>query len=230
MPASRVMPAIPKASRCHQARSQRTEQVLIDASLGLFLARGVDAVTVAEIAAVAGVAPATIYRRFGDKEGLLKETFRHFTDHALKMIESVPSSQPGRSFVSLIADVSVLVLRFSQANQRLLQSAYAKALADDFYAACLLELRGRIFTLLKQYFQHHSEQIRHPNPNVAIDFSLRQAVAMLSARIEAGRLEVGEGAISDALFVRELIRSILSYLQVPYTAAAIDKALTVRGL
>jgi len=230
MPTRRPVPDTPELPRSRQARSLRTEQALLDAALLLFLERGVEAVTVADIAAVAGVAPATIYRRFGDKEGLLKATFRQFIDNALQMIAQVPPTQPHRSFVSLIADVSVLVLRFSQTNQRLLQSAYAKALADDFYATGLVELRSRIFALLKHFFLHHAAQIRHPNPALAIDFALRQAVSMLSARLEAGKLEVGEGAMSDALFVRELLRSILSYLQVPFTAAAIDKALASRGL
>lgn len=213
-----------------QDRSRRTEQALLDAALSLFLARGVEAVTVSDIATAAGVAPATIYRRFGDKEGLLKEAFARFTDHALRILALAPAPRPGRSLVPLAADVAALVVRFAQGNRRLLRSSYAKALADDFYAARLLELRRRTFALLKQYFLGQAGEIGHPDPELAIDFALRQAVAMLSARLEAGQLEVDEGAISDAAFVRELLRSILSYLQVPYTAQAIDRALAARGL
>lgn len=213
-----------------QDRSRRTEQALLDAALSLFLARGVEAVTVSDIATAAGVAPATIYRRFGDKEGLLKEAFARFTDHALRMLALAPAPRPGRGLVPLAADVAALVVRFAQGNRRLLRSSYAKALADDFYAARLLELRRRTFALLKQYFLGQAGEIGHPDPELAIDFALRQAVAMLSARLEAGQLEVDEGAISDAAFVRELLRSILSYLQVPYTAQAIDRALAARGL
>lgn len=213
-----------------QDRSRRTEQALLDAALSLFLARGVEAVTVSDIATAAGVAPATIYRRFGDKEGLLKEAFARFTDHALRMLALAPAPRPGRGLVPLAADVAALVVRFAQGNRRLLQSSYAKALADDFYAARLVELRRRTFALLKPYFLGHAGEIGHPDPELAIDFALRQAVAMLSARLEAGQLEVDEGAISDAAFVRELLRSILSYLQVPYTAQAIDRALAARGL
>lgn len=221
-------PATPSRPAPRQDRSRRTEQALLDAALALFGRHGVDAVTVADIASAAGVAPATIYRRFGDKEGLLKEAFARFTTNALAMLEAAPQPPAQRGLVPLVADVAALVWRFSQTNQRLLQSSYAKALADDFYAGHLVALRRGVFELLHRQFLHHEREIGHPQPAVAIDFALRQAVAMLSARMEAGRLEVG--AIDDALFVRELLRSILSYLQVPFTAQDIDRALTARGL
>jgi len=220
----------PLRPTARQDRSRRTEQALLDAALTLFRERGVDAVTVGDIAAAAGVAPATIYRRFGDKEGLLREVYARFTAGALQMLDLAPAPKPGRSLVPLVADVAALVLQFTRTNQRLLQSGYAKALADDFYAAHMVELRAAVFALLKRQFLHYTPEIGHPQPELAIDFALRQAVAMLSSRLEAGRLEVGDGAIDDATFVRELLRSILSYLQVPYTAAAIDKALAARGL
>lgn len=225
-----MTPANPARPGPKQDRSRRTEQALLDAALTLFRERGVEAVTVGDIATAAGVAPATIYRRFGDKEGLLREAFARFTGEALQLLDLVPANQRQRSFVALVADIAVLTLRFSQSNQRLLQSAYAKALADDFYARHLVELRTRVFALLKDQLLHRAGEIGHPQPELAMDFALRQAVAMLSARLEAGRLEVGAGAMADDVFVRELLRSILSYLQVPHTAQAIDRALGARGL
>ena len=224
------MPSLPSRPAPKQDRSRRTEQALLDAALALFTERGVEAVTVGDIAAAAGVAPATIYRRFGDKEGLLKEAFARFTGNALTMLAAVPPPSPRQGFVTLVSDVAALTWAFSRSHQRLLQSGYAKALADDFYASHLLALRTRVFAVLKQHFMHRAAEIGHPQPALAIDFTLRQAVAMLSARLEAGRLEVGDGTMDDAAFVRELVRSILSYLQVPYTAPAIDRALAARGL
>lgn len=213
-----------------QDRSRRTEQALLDAALGLFRERGVDAVTVGDIAAAAGVAPATIYRRFTDKAGLEREAFARFVDRSLAMLEAAPPPRARGRFINHTAEATLLVVAFIRANQRLLQSAYARALSDDFYADRLVALRTRTFATLKAHFLVQAGDIAHPDPALAIDFVLRQAVAMLSARLEAGRLEVGAGAMTDGVFLRELLRSILSYLQVPHTALEIDRALAARGL
>ncbi|HET8706095.1 MAG TPA: helix-turn-helix domain-containing protein [Pseudomonadales bacterium] len=215
--------------RSQQERSRRTEQILLDSALQLFRERGVDAVTVGDIASVAGVAPATIYRRFGDKDGLLREAFARFVLDSLKMLELAPAVKHPH-FIQLVADVTALVLTFSRTNQRLLQSSYAKALVDSFYTEQLVTLRSRTVKMLKDFFLQFTDQIGHEKPGVAIDFALRQAMAMVTARMEAGQLEVEQGAIPDAVFVRELMRSILSYLKVSFTAQAIDKALRARGI
>jgi len=216
--------------RSHQERSRRTEQLLLDAALQLFRERGVEAVTVSDIATAAAVAPATIYRRFGDKDGLCREAFKRFVNDSLKMLEIVPAKKPKHDFIQVVADVTALVLVFTRANQRILQSSYAKALVEPYYAEQLVELRRRTLALLKQYFSHFIDLIKHDTPEVAIDFTLRQSMAMITARMEAGQLEVEQGALTDALFIRELLRSILSYLQIPFTIKAIDAALRASGL
>lgn len=213
-----------------QERSRRTEQALLDAALALFRERGVDAVTVADVATVAGVSPGSIYRRFGDKEGLLREAFARFVDSTAAMLEALPPPPRSLGVVALAAEITAQVVLFANANQRLLQSSYAKALSDAFYAERLVALRGRILERLRTQLRAHVDRIGHPEPEVAIDFALRQATAMLSARVEASRLEVGSSAMSDRVFLRELLRSLLAYLEVPATATAIDRALSARGL
>lgn len=211
-----------------QDRSRRTEQALLDAALGLFRARGADAVTVGDIAGAAGVAPATIYRRFTDKEGLQRVVFRTFIARATAMVDAL---QPGRrapGLVDLMAQVTAVVLAFTRANQRYLQSAYARALVDDDYAAGIRELRASVLASLRSQVRAHAAEIGHPEPALAIEFVLQQALAMLSARMDAGKLEVA--ALEERDFFRELLRSLLGYLQVKTDVAQIDAALARQGL
>lgn len=215
-----------------QHRSRLTEQALIDAALTLFRERGVHSVTVGEIAQRAGVAPATINRRFGDKEGLHREAFRVFLDRSLEMLATVEIAADAiagpRSLITLLAQVAAVVQGFSRENEPLLRSAYARALVDEGYASGLRELRGRVFALLRRQLLQHADEIRHPAPTLAVEFVLHQALAMLSARNDAGVLEVG--ALDDRDFHRELMRSLLGYLEVPSTAEQIDDALGGVGL
>jgi AcrR family transcriptional regulator len=52
-------------------KRRRTQEAIIDAALGLFEAKGYDAVSVDEIAAAAEVAPRTFYRYFPAKEDVI---------------------------------------------------------------------------------------------------------------------------------------------------------------
>jgi len=55
-----------------QDRSRRTMRRILDAAVRLFVAQGYEATTVARIAHEADIAPGSIYRRFSDKDALLK--------------------------------------------------------------------------------------------------------------------------------------------------------------
>lgn len=57
--------------------STRSAQVLIQAALDLIASRGVESLTLSQVAAHAGVSRATAYREFRDKDGLLSALARH---------------------------------------------------------------------------------------------------------------------------------------------------------
>lgn len=62
-----------------QARSRRTQRLIMDAGFEILEHDGADALTIAAVSKHAGVAAGTVYRRFGDKEGLLRELEEEFT-------------------------------------------------------------------------------------------------------------------------------------------------------
>jgi AcrR family transcriptional regulator len=58
----------------YERRTEAKKDKIRTAALELFSAYGAEKTSVSEIAAKAGVAPATIYNYFGSKEGLMKDT------------------------------------------------------------------------------------------------------------------------------------------------------------
>jgi len=58
----------------YERRTEAKKEKIRTAALDLFSAFGTEKTSVNEIAAKAGVAPATIYNYFGSKEGLMKDT------------------------------------------------------------------------------------------------------------------------------------------------------------
>ncbi len=62
---------------CLRADAARNRARLLEAAAGLVAAHGADAVTMEEVAAAAGVGKGTVFRRFGDRTGLLMALLDH---------------------------------------------------------------------------------------------------------------------------------------------------------
>jgi len=73
MPANQTLVESPFAPR--QARSRATAERLLAATVQILDGQGLDAALVPVIAAAAKVAPASVYRRFADKDDLLRSAF-----------------------------------------------------------------------------------------------------------------------------------------------------------
>lgn len=210
-----------------QERSRLTELALIDAAIRLFQLRGMDAVTMTDIATEAGVSPASINRRFGDKNGLERRAFRTFIDRALSMVGAMEPADSTGSLIDLLAQISMVVLRFSSVNQGYLQSAYARALVSEEYATGIRELRTGVLSLLRAHILRHVDEISHPDPSLAVEFVLHQAMAMVSARTDFSKVEVG--LLDEYVFFHELLLSLLGYLQVDCNARQIEEAMIAQG-
>src|SRR4051794_36586615 len=111
----------------HRAsRRERSRANVEQAALALFRARGYDAVTVEEISAAAGIGPATFYRYFGTKDGVLFAYQPALLGAIRDAVERVDVSRP--RLVQLL-DVLTDFATFLQAQSQ------AMAVRDDIVAA-----------------------------------------------------------------------------------------------
>ncbi|WP_411107830.1 TetR/AcrR family transcriptional regulator [Streptomyces sp. c-19] len=69
-----------------ERKKERTRQALSDAAVALFLERGFDAVSVAEVAAAAEVSKPTLFRYFPAKEDLALHRFADHEDEAARVV------------------------------------------------------------------------------------------------------------------------------------------------
>ncbi len=77
---------------CLRADAARNRARLLEAAAGLVAAHGADAVTMEEVAAAAGVGKGTVFRRFGDRTGLLMALL----DHGEKKLQAAFLGGPRR--------------------------------------------------------------------------------------------------------------------------------------
>ena len=79
-----------------ERKKAATRQGIADAALRLFLDRGFDEVTVAEIAEAADVSVTTLFKHFGSKEALL---FDEDTEQESELVAAVRDRAPGTDVV-----------------------------------------------------------------------------------------------------------------------------------
>ncbi|MGW3942994.1 TetR/AcrR family transcriptional regulator [Streptomyces phaeochromogenes] len=170
-----------------QDRSRRSQQDILKAGYALLEEGGVDALTVATVAERAGMAVGSIYRRFGDKEGLLLAIQHAFTENLQAEITQRMSVERLR----LLRDPAVAI------------AEAVGALTDAFQAH---EALLRVFLLLGTRHEavrtegsrvsvegnrHFADALRHtpvahPDPAAALDFAFRLAYAAIAHRITQG--------------------------------------------
>lgn len=76
-----------------------THRTIRRTAMGLFLERGFDAVTTAEVAEAAGVSPATLFNYFATKEDLFFGQVRQLEDRLTELVVTCP---PGQSILRVL--------------------------------------------------------------------------------------------------------------------------------
>ncbi len=115
-----------------QDRSRETEARLIAASLNLLRKGGLEAFTVPALAAEAGVAVGTLYRRFADKAALLQQVFE-------ALIAASETCDPQEPFPAKTTDIAEFV----------------DGMVSQLVVSCQTD--ARIFFALQQFARTHPD-------------------------------------------------------------------------
>lgn len=174
---------------------------------------GVDALTVAAVADRAGMAVGSIYRRFGDKEGLLLAIQHAFTDNL--QAEITQRMPPER--LRILRDPAVAI------------AEAVGALTDAFQAH---EALLRVFLLLgtrheavrtegsrvsiegNRYFAEtlRHTPIAHADPEAALDFAYRLIYASIAHRVTQGEFLESDRPLPWNELRSHLQTAVVSYL------------------
>ncbi|MFI1708862.1 TetR/AcrR family transcriptional regulator [Streptomyces griseoruber] len=193
--------------------SRRSEQDLLQAGYALLEEGGVDALTVAAVAERAGMAVGSIYRRFGDKQGLLLAIQHAFTENIQAEITERLSAERLR----LLRDPAVAI------------AEAVGALTDAFRAH---EALLRVFLLLGTRHEavraegsrvsvegnrHFAEALRHTpvahaDPEAALDFAYRLIYAAIAHRGTQGEFLESERPLPWTELRTHLQTAVISYL------------------
>ena len=141
----------PRDDRLRRAQVARTEQAIIDAATGLFLARGYTATTLASVAEAAQVGARTVYVRFGTKAALLKRVIDVAIVGDTQPVD-VLGRDPVRTAMTAPTAAQRITAMASAARQIMQRAGALFAVAQEAAA---------VEPLMTEYWQQGRQQTRH---------------------------------------------------------------------
>lgn len=211
--------APPLAHPTRQARSRKMVERLLAAARDVLAHEGLAAATVPRIARKAGVSVGAVYRRFPDKDALMRAVHDQVTRVAGELNramldperwEGVPPEDIARSVVH---GMTVSYLRSRGLLRALL--LYARTHPDPRFRRRAEAHTAATLDRIADLLLPHRARLRHPDPRRSIEFGLvSMAIVLqgliLSETIGANRWMPPEDELGD-----ELTRMFLGYLGLP---------------
>lgn len=197
-----------------QARSIETVTRLLDAAEKVLAEEGLDAATVPAIAARAGVSVGVVYRRFPDKDALLRAVWQRFL---VRQREQTTTTLAACSAMRIaLPDLVHALIRGSIEGHRRLRGLlralhqYSRAHPDKTFKRTAHELNRANTAVLTAIMLRNRDQIAHPDPERAIEFAMLVIASVIESVIIED--EGSHGLRAPDNLEQELTRMVLGYL------------------
>lgn len=200
-----------------QKRSRETLQRLLGATLKTLDEVGLAGATVPRIAASAEVAPANIYRRFKDKDALLRAAFLHLLKRANEGNREHLSAMVVRS--NLEETVKALMQEMIKPYRQhpLVMAAllhFVDSDTDQEFLTKALEIVRDNLNLVAAVLLVHKAEIQRPDPEAAARFAVLSATSSIEGiTMDPRGLWCSAMAMTDEELVGELAVACLAYLR-----------------
>jgi len=166
-------------------RRERRRRAMIDAAHRLFVERGLDAVSLADILRVSGGSLSTLYELFESKEGLLAAIIGEHRAEGLAIIDTIVAK--GRSPAATLGEIAeALLSEYARgATIGLMRLAIAESLRNPQFAHKMFEtahlpIVHRLTRLFDQWRQEGSARI--PDPHVAAELFIGLLIHSVQTR------------------------------------------------
>jgi len=204
-----------------QARSKESLKRLMRAARQILNEKGLDAATVPRVAARAGLSAGSVYRRFPDKDALIRNVIIDFVERAAASNEAVLT--PKLAKLGSLSDFVKWAVKTSLAahreNARMLRSIrqFMLTYPNATFNKKILELETRSVQRVADFLLLKRKEIHHPDPEKAVKFALMTLGFALQEIIVLDVLpEMQDPRLprNDDELARELTRMFLRYLGV----------------
>ena len=168
-----------------QARSRQTMERLLTATLAVIEEKGLAGVTIPGVAASAGLSPGSVYRRFDDKEAMIRIAFLRFLEWSR---ETNQASLGSDRLQALTLDEALLALSRGLVAQYRGRTGLLKALdqylevqGDSAFRERAVSIIEANLRLVIDALRPFHDRIAAADPERAITFALLSAITLIEA-------------------------------------------------
>ena len=207
-PAAAAAAALPP----RQARSQATEARILAAAEQLLGERGHEQLTIEDIAEHAHISIGAFYKRFRGKSSLLPLLLRRVQDAQTERIRSF-IALPEAQQASLRQRIEMLLQKFSQAQREqreLFRALLVGSWSEDAQSVLNDPRSGELLQELLNWLAARREEVRHPQPDLALSLGLFTALTSVQAAVLFQRLPP---SLPVEAYCAEVTRMFCSYLE-----------------
>jgi AcrR family transcriptional regulator len=172
---------------------------------------GAEALTVAAVAARAGVSVGSVYRRFGDKDRLLAalqhDMIDQFRTDIIERFTPVTADP-----AALVAAAVVGLTETYEAHERLMQVFMTAGASDAAVARVGSQASIGAGKVFRQFLEPIAECVPSPDPETRLDFIYRLVCGVCANRIVNGEKFESERPLPWKKLTDELVTVARSYL------------------
>jgi AcrR family transcriptional regulator len=203
-----------------QQRSRETLARLLKATIKTLEEYGLEGATIPRIASAAGIAPASVYRRFRDRDGLYRAALMDALERSAAAsretlrLESF-KDRTLEGVVSRLVAITIKQYRSQPGLMRALTRFIENDSDEEFRSRALAVVAGN-FELIIEMLMAFRGEIKHRNTRGAITFGLLTMATIIEVRaLEPVSMWHELMPISDRELQDEVTRNFLAYLRSP---------------
>ncbi|MEM7412055.1 MAG: TetR/AcrR family transcriptional regulator [Myxococcota bacterium] len=198
-----------------QPRAQATQEAILEAAAWLIAEKGVEAASVADVAARADCSVGSVYHHFRDKRTLLYAVIDRMSEQLSETIRDAvdPTRWAGAKVVDILRAYLEFSLETSRPRPIFQEAGVVAARSDARVREHLAALRGMLDDGLAALLLARRDEIGHPDPELATRFVLDQLGALLHVRLNPLPIPTALDGRPDAVFIAEAIRASSDYLR-----------------
>jgi AcrR family transcriptional regulator len=203
----------------HQERSRATAERIVAAALDLLGRRRIDELTVAEVAAHAGVSIGGFYARFpGGKDALFQylgeEVFEEIVGQVREHLSrSATEGLGARQVIERYVGLGVSAFR---RHRRVLQqvSLRSRTSLDAAFRARVLALNVELHDTFRARLRERTSELGHPDPEAALSIALTAVSGAMREYVLFQELRPQFDPVEDGRLVAELTDLFCRYVRI----------------